>query len=307
MAVASLAGPDGWTPQRARGPLLAASGLTWTTWRRAVASLVAAGLVEELTGAPASRGTVASSSSYRLTAAGEEAGRSGPLRPARGPLVARSGGVGGALALALVPSALREKEPEQEHPEERAGGPLGGPLAARSGSVTDDGLRYLADAIREGCAALAQASRPSLLVGAARSRPDPRGWTASDCVVLCPEDPTHGNTVPKVNGLDGSHFGRCSVQGCPGRYDPAVAQRQAHAPPRRPMPSSSDPRVSSAASARLEREAQERREDLARTRAQLEADDVEERVARIREARERVAKLIGRPSARGPGPTRSWP
>lgn len=191
------------------------SGLSSGAWKRALRSLEAAAAIV-VTRAGARR-----PASYRVAQAVAQSG------PGNGPAVAH-GGVGGALALALVPSAL-PKEEEQEPPEEPRPVAQPWPRAVAHGGpgLTDAAVRYLADAIREGLAALAagQPPRAPLVVGAARSGPDPRGWTAEDCAVPCPLDASHGPCAPRVNGLDGSRFGRCASPGCEGRFDPAVAQR----------------------------------------------------------------------------------
>lgn len=83
--VGDLAGPDGWAKPRARGQLLDASGLSRTSWQRAVAALVDGGLLES--SMPEGCATFRSTPNhYRLTPEGVAAlAAAGPREPSPRP------------------------------------------------------------------------------------------------------------------------------------------------------------------------------------------------------------------------------
>jgi hypothetical protein len=245
-ALLSLRGEDGWTRPRARGQILDASGLSWTTWRRAVGALVSAGMLEEQTGKP---GRDYVSSVYRVTDKGThalldsiDAALDGEEAAQVGPGVAQVGGPGRPTSLnppdALALSYLRDSEEKREHPEAGPRGP-GWPAQVAQGGVAQVEARafdvpaaicYLADVIARALSAAPSAALPA---AAAAPRPprvsldhqDRRDWTGHDCAIACTASPAHGPMRPIHNAGDDSWFSRCTT--CGVRYDPAVARRGA--------------------------------------------------------------------------------
>lgn len=243
----TLRGSDGWT-SAPRARLLERSGLTWSTWRRAVGSLVVAQLLEER---PGVAGASAVSSSYRVTAQGEE--RLAAAQPGPGPAQVSGPGrpTSSKTPEPLRSSSLEEEKEEKEDPEELGRAAQPGP----DQSDLADALRYFADSISEALAGLTlalmdarsgdRAATPS--TSAPRSRQDrgakdSQGWSGHDCEgKACPVDASHGTLLPSRNGKTGAWYAWCTVDGCSGRFNPGSEQRKATPPDKVPRQAQRSP------------------------------------------------------------------
>lgn len=163
-ALQTLCGPDGWVRARARGQLLEASGLSsWTTWRRAAASLAGAGHVVV---GPVVTGWTGKPPAYFVRS-----------RAA----VARLGTTSGTTSAPLLDtpegSLLNELDPKSIPPEGCHSGTSG---TTSRHDCNDSGagdlasaIRYLADKIEAGLTRLAPVHAPSKPSKAPKAEPAP--------------------------------------------------------------------------------------------------------------------------------------